>query len=192
MNFQQQLFLKNFPVEKNLENETSDGSNKSYKILKSKKDFLNLQTKTTKISGNKPKLAAKLIVESPFDFKMNELYKSVETNKSFESPIRAEIQKNIISDFYANFGILKAPILEFRKKKVLYSEDRKCLKLLLTRNYTQTFKNEIELKTQFDFPNLNVKKDFKLEKLNPQNNLVRRISNFWNKNKTNHFWHLKK
>ncbi len=110
----------------------------------------------------------------PFEMEYN---KVLELTECLDSPIKAAIPKKIFDDVFAQMKMKSAPILEFRRKKVIKAEDKKFLQLLSAQNYSKDFKDELESQPK----NQGVRQieESQLIKKIRKSAILRKIQNFW-------------
>lgn len=100
-----------------------------------------------------------------------------ESTQSIDSPIKAAIPKKILSDLFSKSGFHVKPILEFRRKKVIKAEDKKFLQLLKARNYTQDFKEEVDVAPKVVA--IRPAEESQLIKKIRKSAILRKVQNFW-------------
>ncbi len=103
--------------------------------------------------------------------------RGLESVQSIDSPIKAKIPKKILSDLFAKSAMELKPILEFRRKKVIKAEDKKFLQLLKARNYTQDFKEEVDVAPRVVA--IRPTEESQLIKKIRKSAILRKVQNFW-------------
>lgn len=143
----------------------------SYNELGSINDYKSLEKKSLIIKSN----SAENII-SP---------KSSIKNEKTESPIKNEIARKILEEMlYNNPKIMKTPILEFRRKKVIKSRVSKFYELFKSQDYNQSLENINNVEKDFIHkPKIKESKFIKKIRKSP---ILRRLYNFW-KRKSNHY-----
>ena len=103
-----------------------------------------------------------------------------------ESPIRAELPSKILASFWADTKVPRKRILEFKKKKVINSEDKKYLELLETKNYDAVMKEPEKPPVAKLTVQLAAKEDCPLVKQIRKSTVLRKVANFWH-TKSQHY-----
>ena len=101
----------------------------------------------------------------------------LESEFSLDSPIKAEIPKKIFRDLLSKSAFCEKRILEFRRKKVIKAEDKKFLQLLKARNYTQDFKEEVDVAPKIVA--VRPSEESQLIKKIRKSAILRKVQNFW-------------
>ncbi len=99
--------------------------------------------------------------------------------RPMESPIRAKLPSQILASFYAESKGPRKRILEFRKKKVINSEDKKYLELLESQNYDAIIRTPGKLVLTKAKPASVFREECALVKSIKKSGVVRKVANFW-------------